>query len=379
MDRRRSDPVNHLFLATLTGILINVCCAGDQPTLKEAFKDHFLMGTALNEAQLAGRDAKSMALVEKHFNSLTPENQLKWEKVHPRPTVYDFTLADSLVAYGARHQMHIAGHVLVWHNQTPGWVFKGKSGKPASRKVLLRRLKEHIMTVVGRYKGRIDGWDVLNEALEDNGQLKQSQWMQIIGEDYIRKSFEWAHEADPEAELYYNDFNMWRPDKRQGVVRMVSNLQAEGVPIHGIGMQGHWGLDYPPLDELEASIRAYADLGLKVMITELDMDILPLPSEDLGARITLDFKLRKELNPWPEALPDSMQIQLADRYQELFQLLARYSDVISRVTFWGVHDGASWRNHWPVRGRSAYPLLFDDSCQPKPAFEAVIKAAGSKN
>ena len=238
----------------------------------------------------------------------------------------------------------------------------------------MQRMRDHILTVVDRYKGQITSWDVVNEALEDQGQLKQSPWMRIIGEDYIQKAFEWAHEADPEAELYYNDFNLWRPDKRQCVIRMIRDLKAKGVPVHGIGMQGHWGLDYPPLEELEASIQAYADLGLKVAITELDMDILPRPSDDLGAGVTLNFEYRQELNPWPTALPDSMQTVLADRYREIFQLLVKYSDTISRVTFWGVHDGASWRNHWPIRGRSAYPLLFDDQRQPKTAFDAVIEA-----
>ena len=375
MKNQRSKAGPRVYPIAAIIILASVCMADIPVVLRESFKDHFNIGVALNEAQLAGRDAPSMALVKEQFNSLTPENQLKWEKVHPEPGVYDFTLADSLIAIGEKYQMQLVGHVLVWHSQTPGWVFKGRFGKPATRKVLLDRMRDHILTVAGRYKGQIEEWDVVNEALEDDGRIRQSPWMRIIGEDYIQKAFEWTNEADPDAELYYNDFNLWRPDKRQGVIQLVRDLQAKGVPIHGIGMQGHWGLDYPPMEELEASIRAYAELGLKVAITELDMDILPRPSDDLGAGIALNFKYRQELNPWPEVLPDSMQTVLADRYGEIFQVLVKYSDTISRVTLWGVHDGTSWRNHWPVRGRSAYPLLFDDQRQPKPAFDAVIQTA----
>ncbi len=359
-------------------VLVSTCDKSEQPGLKDVFKDDFYIGVALNEDQFTGRDARATAVVEKHFNSLTPENCLKWEKVHPAMLEYNFQPADAFVEFGEERGMFLVGHTLVWHQQTPDWVFEDEAGNPVDKETLLQRLKEHIFTVVGRYKGRIDGWDVVNEAFEDDGQLRQSKWLQIIGEEYIQKAFEWAHEADPGAELYYNDYNMWYPGKRDAVVRLVRYLQSKGVPIHGIGLQGHWGLDYPPLDELEAAMTAYARLGLPMIITEMDMDILPLPAQNTGADISLNYELLRELNPYPEVLPDSMQVVQSNRYAEFFRIFSKHSDQISRVTLWGIHDGQSWRNNWPVRGRSAYPLLFDDNYQPKPALDAIIKTAGGE-
>ena len=349
-----------------------------QPALKEVFKDYFYIGTALNDYQVYGKDAKSTELVEKQFNSITPENLLKWERVHPKPGVYNFEPADSFVALGEKNKMFIIGHCLVWHSQTPKWVFEDESGNPVSREVLLERMKDHISTVVGRYKGRINGWDVVNEAIDDSGHLRNSKWRQIIGDDYIQKAFEFAHEADPDAELYYNDFNQFMEGKRQKVLEIVKDFQSKGIHIDGIGLQGHWGLDYPSLDELEASIKAYAETGLKIMITELDMDILPNPFNDTGADVSKRFALTKESNPYPDELPDSMQTVEANRYAEFFKLFEKYKDSITRVTFWGATDAFSWRNNWPIRGRSAYPLLFDKNYMPKPAFYEVIKTVTGK-
>lgn len=363
-----------LAMACFIVLVIN-CSLGGQPSLKETFKNLFYIGTALNYDQIRGLETASTKIIEKQFNSITPENILKWESVHPEPNKYNFAPADSFVALGEKNNMFMVGHTLIWHYQTPAWVFEDDSGNQVDRETLLLRMRDHIFAVVGRYKGRINGWDVVNEAVDDNGQPRKSNWMQIIGEDYLQKAFEWAHEADPDAELYYNDYNLWRPAKRESVVQLVRNLQSKGVHIDGIGLQGHWGLDYPPLDELEASIVAYSKLDVRVMITELDLNILPLPAPEMGADIALNFELQKELNPYPEELPDSMQEQLANRYAELFMVLNKHHNSISRVTLWGVHDGQSWSNNWPIRGRTAYPLLFDRKFQPKPAFYAVIKTA----
>jgi endo-1,4-beta-xylanase len=363
-----------LAMACFIVLVIN-CSLGGQPSLKETFKNLFYIGTALNYDQIRGLETASTKIIEKQFNSITPENILKWESIHPEPNKYNFAPADSFVALGEKNNMFMVGHTLIWHYQTPAWVFEDDSGNQVDRETLLRRMRDHIFAVVGRYKGRINGWDVVNEAVDDNGQPRKSNWMQIIGEDYLQKAFEWAHEADPDAELYYNDYNLWIPAKRESVVQLVRNLQSKGVHIDGIGLQGHWGLDYPPLDELEASIVAYSKLDVQVMITELDLNILPLPAPEMGADIALNFELQKELNPYPEELPDSMQEKLANRYAELFMVLNKHHNSISRVTLWGVHDGQSWSNNWPVRGRTAYPLLFDRKFQPKPAFYAVIKTA----
>ena len=360
-------------------MIVNGCASKthhELPSLKQAFKNSFYIGAALNQNQLMGREKKSMDLVKRQFSSITPEDILKWSLVHPEPGKYNFAPVDSFVAFGERNEMFIIGHNLVWHNQIPEWVFKDDSGNLVNRETLLQRMHDHIFTVVGRYKGRINGWDVVNEAIEDDGQLRKSKWLEIIGEDYLQKAFEWAHEADPSTELYYNDYNMWYAGKREGVVRIIGDLLAKGVPVHGIGMQGHWGLDYPPSKELEASINTYSKLGVKVMITELDLDILPKAGSNTGTDITMNKGLQKKLNPYADGLPDSIQEKLMARYAELFSILDKHRDKIARVTFWGVHDGVSWLNHSSIRGRTAYPLLFDRKLQPKPAFDAVLKTAG---
>lgn len=360
-------------------ILICIACNSSQnPKLKDVYKNAFYIGVALNHDQIFGNDSNSVAIVEEQFNSITPENILKWESVHPGPEKYDFEPADRYVALGEKNHMFIVGHTLVWHHQTPEWVFKDESGSLTDRETLLQRMREHILTVVSRYKGRIHGWDVVNEAITDDGQFRKNKWLEIIGEDYVLKAFEYAHEADPNAELYYNDYNMWKQGQRRGVVRLIRNLQSKGIRVDGVGIQGHWGMDYPPIDELEASILAFSELGVKVMITELDITVLPAAWDYEGADISLNFEMQKELNPYPDALPDTVQNKLANRYAELFLLFHKHSDKISRVTFWGVHDGQSFRNYWPVEGRTDYPLLFDRQYQPKPAFDAVVRTVRNK-
>jgi len=343
------------------------------PSLKDVFAQDFLIGAALNYDQITGKEPNETAVITKHFSTITPENILKWEGVHPKPDAYNFEPADKYVALGEKNKMFIVGHTLVWHNQTPNWVFQDANSNDTDRETLLARMKEHISNVAGRYKGRINGWDVVNEAIGEDGRFRKNKWYQIIGEDYVAKAFEFARQADPNAELYYNDYNMWKRGQREGVIRLVKDLQAKGIRVDGIGIQGHWGMDYPPLNELEDSIRAFSELGVKLMITEMDITILPSAWNQKGADITQNFKLQARLNPYAKALPDSVQNKLAARYAELFSLFHKHRDKFSRVTFWGVQDGNSWRNNWPVKGRSDYPLLFDRSCRPKPAFDAVVK------
>ena len=210
---------------------------------------------------------------------------LKWQEVHPQPEGYNFDPADRFVAFGEKNSMFIVGHNLVWHNQTPSWVFEGDSAKPLDREALLKRMRSHIQTVVGRYKGRINAWDVVNEAIEDNGSLRKSKWQQIIGDDYIEKAFQFAHEADPKAELYYNDYNEWKPEKIQGIKTLVKQLKSKNIRIDGVGLQGHWGLEYPSTQEIENLFAEYGDLGVKIMITELDVTVLPDASRAAGADI----------------------------------------------------------------------------------------------
>ncbi|MHC4231615.1 MAG: endo-1,4-beta-xylanase [Planctomycetota bacterium] len=344
-----------------------------EPALKDVFADDFLVGAALNEDQIYGKTPEETALIIKHYNTITPENILKWESVHPEMEKYNFDPADKFVELGEKNEMFLVGHTLVWHHQTPNWVFEEDNGNLLSRQQLLQRMKEHIDSVVGRYKGRIKGWDVVNEAIADDGSFRKSKWQQIIGDDYIEKAFQYAHEADPEAELYYNDYNMWQEKHREGVIRLIKNLQDKGVHIDGVGFQGHWGFDYPKLEELEKSIIACAKLGIKIDITELDMTILPNALDDRGADISKSRQLQARLNPYPDCLPAEIQQKQARRYADFFSAFHKHADKINRVTFWGVQDGNSWRNNWPVHGRTDHPLLFDRNCKPKPAFDAIMK------
>lgn len=335
----------------------------------------FYVGTALNRFQIDGKDSVSLNLAVKQFNSITAENAMKWEKIHPKPGVYYFNDADKFVEFGESNDMYIVGHCLVWHSQTPGWVFQDEEGNPVSRDTLLQRMRDHIFTVVGRYRGRVDCWDVVNETMGDDGQDRPTKWREIIGEDYVLKAFEFAREADPDAELIYNDYSLPNSEKREGVIRLIKDLRAKGAKVDGVGMQAHYHLDYPTLEDLEASIKAFGENGLSVSITELDINVLPRSMLRRGADIT-DFEaFRAEYNPYPDAWPDSMQVVLAERYRDLFTVFVRNADVINRVTLWGVYDRQSWLNNWPIPGRTNYPLLFDRKCQPKPAFDYVMQTA----
>lgn len=354
--------------------------AADAGSLKQAYADDFLVGTAVNAQIVSGEDAASAALVSRHFNAITAENVMKVEVIHPRPDVYDFAAADAFVDYGKRQGMFVVGHTLVWHNQTPDWFFRDAAGRPNTPQAQLQRMRDYIAKVAGRYAGRVDAWDVVNEIMDEDGKYRDTVWTRSVGDGdtVVRTAFEAAARAAPGTELYYNDFNAWRPAKRDGIVRMVKMLQAAGIRIDGIGMQGHWGLNYPSLQDIEAAIDAYAALGVKVMITELDIDVLPLTREGQVVGTVMEhpqFQLpefKRYLDPWPRGLPDDVQRQLARRYAELFALFHRKRDAIARVSVWGVHDGMSWKNDYPVPGRTNYPLLFDRQRQPKPALEAVL-------
>ncbi len=362
-----------VFLIFLTAILPNNIFA--QSSLREAFKDYFMIGASLNRAQIDGEDSRGVKIVKEQFDTISPENVLKWESVHPQPDKYNFDAADKYVEFGAKSNMFIVGHALVWHNQTPKWVFEDAKGNPASREVLLERMREHIHTVVGRYKGKVKGWDVVNEAVNDDGTMRQSPWLKIIGADFIAKAFEFAHEADPNAELYYNDYSLEIPAKRRGAIELIKRLQAQKIPITAVGLQGHDNLTFPTLDEQDKTISEFANLGIKVNITELDVSVLPDPEGFNGAEVTLNFEAKEKLNPYKNGLPDEMQKRLARRYADLFGVFLKHRRDITRVTFWNITDKESWLNNFPVRGRTNYPLLFDRQGKSKPAFDAVIETA----
>ncbi|WP_289063444.1 endo-1,4-beta-xylanase [uncultured Zobellia sp.] len=338
----------------------------DAASLKKVYEKDFYIGAAVNDRIITGNDTKALQVLKGDFNSLSPENVMKWEALHPSPDTYNFEMADKYVALGKKNNMHIVGHTLLWHSQIGQWM---NSVKDSAQ--MANYIKEHVTTVADRYKGKIDSWDVVNEALNEDGSLRESVFLEVMGERYLEFAFKIAEKADPSAELYYNDYNMWKPKKREGAIRLIENLQKNGAKIHGVGMQAHWGLTEPSLDEVEASIVAYAKLGIKVAITELDVTVLPNPWELEGAEISQNFENSEEMNPYPDALPDSVEVQLAERYRDIFKLFLKHSDKIDRVTFWGVNDRSSWLNNWPIKDRTNYPLLFDREYKTKKAYYAV--------
>jgi len=346
-----------------------------QTTLKDAYKDFFYVGAALNTRQYTGQDAAGAAIAAAQFSTSSPENDLKWQLIHPQPDKYNWDNADKYVEFGEKNHMYIVGHCLVWHSQVAQWVFQGENGQPLTRDQLLARMRDHIMTVVGRYKGRIKSWDVVNEALNDDGTRRQSQWQRIIGDDFILKAFQFAHEADPAAELNYNDYSLENNEaKRKGALALVADLKAKGAAITTVGIQGHDNLESPTLQQMDDTIAQLKALGVKVALTELDIDVLPAAgNRPMTADVSATAQGGANSDPYKAGLPDDMQQKLAQRYADLFKVYVKYKGTVNRVTFWGITDGDSWKNDFPVPGRTNYPLLFDRQHKPKPAFDAVIK------
>jgi endo-1,4-beta-xylanase len=348
-------------------------------SLKEAFNGKFYIGTALNAYQIAGEDSLSLKVLKKHFNSIVAENCMKSEEIQPKEGVFNFELPDKFVELGEKNNMQIIGHTLIWHSQAPDWLFVDEKGNEVSKEVLIERMKKHISTVVGRYKGRIYGWDVVNEAFNDDGSWRESKFYKIIGKDYIKLAFEFAHEADPDAELYYNDFNMAKPGRRDSVISLITELKQQGVKIDGIGLQGHYTMTHPLVKDYDKALEMYSKLGLKLMITEMDLTVLPWPTEKEGADISLTAEYQEKMNPYPNGMPDSASLAWSQRCKKFFDLYIKYQENISRVTMWGIHDDQSWRNNWPIKGRKDYPLLFDRNLEPKKVVSEIIEDATKNN
>jgi len=324
------------------------------PKLYEVYKDHFLIGAAVNPFTLS----KDSELIKHHFNSLTAENEMKFVSVHPEEDVYTWERADQLMEFARANGKQVRGHTLVWHNQTSRWMFEDGKGGKADRETLLARMKSHIDTVAGRYKGEIYAWDVVNEAVSDKGdeQLRPSPWIDIAGEDFIDKAFEYAHEADPAAQLFYNDYNESNPVKREKIYNLVKSLKEKGVPIHGVGLQAHWSNFHPTLDEIKQAIERYASLDVKLHVTEMDVSVF---SHD---------DRRTDLK---EPTEEMMEKQ-AERYQQMFELFREYSAHITSVTFWGVADNYTWLDGFPVRGRKNWPMVLDTNGEPKKSFWNIV-------
>lgn len=356
-------------------ILLTACQVPDESaeTLKNTVGQHFAIGCAVDIRTVTLSNGKAGRLVARQFNSIVAENCMKAEELTPREGVYHWRQADRFVAFGEKHDMRIIGHCLVWHSQAAEWMFYDKKGNLVTREVLIERMRNHIYTVVGRYKGRVYGWDVCNECVMDDGSMRNSLWQQIIGDDYIELAFQFAHEADPDAELYYNDYSMTNPNKVQTVCALVRDLQAKGLRIDAVGMQCHNGLDYPSLQEWSDAIDSLATTGVKVNMTELDMNVLPRIDSFTGAEVSDNFDYKAGLDPYRKGLPPEVEAQVNQRWIDIFAMLKQHEHQIDRVTFWGVHDGMSWLNDWPIEGRKAYPLLFDRKKNPKPVVQDIVE------
>ena len=400
-------------LAALLAVGATAKAAEKPVTLKDIFNEHFLVGTAVNRNIVTGgagfrrsaeQSAKDVALVKEQFNQISPENDLKWQLIHPREGAngYEFSAADAFVNFGLSNKMYVVGHTLVWHSQTPNWVFAGTNPPPtnatttvaantntpatnqfprgrfggfgggfgryigprASREELLQRMREHIQTVVGRYKSKVKCWDVVNEAIADGGGtnlLRNSLWLEIIGPDFIAKAFQYAHEADPDAILRYNDYGLENPAKRRKLITLIKSLEEQKVPVHAIGSQAHVNVS-TSFDTMDQALKEMATLGLPIHITELDVNSAAGGQRGFGADISANASATQG------GLVSNPDKKLADAYARIFRAFLKHRQSVKMVTFWGANDANSWR----ANGK---PLLFDGNSQPKPAFDAVIAEA----
>lgn len=357
-----------------TSLLLAIGMQAQDLSLKDELGKHFLIGCAIDTTFLWGHlPDEAYQLVDKQFNAVVAENCMKGENIHPEKDRFYWDDADLFVDWSTKHGMAIVGHCLVWHSQPPKWMFTYENGDTVSREVLIGRMYHHINTIVSRYKDRIHRWDVVNEAILDDGTLRQSPYYKIIGPEFIELAFQFAHEADPTAELYYNDYSMAGPAKRERVCQLVRDLKSKGLRIDAIGMQSHNGYNYPDLTEYEKSIEAFAACGVKVQITELDVNMLPNPASFGGADINQKYAFDKKMNPYANGLDKKAQKLFNERYLAMFEIYKRHKDVIDRVGFWGINDSNTWLNDWPIKGRTNYPTLFDRNYKAKPVLKEIIE------
>lgn len=328
--------------------------------LKDYYKDYFPIGVAVYPEALSGAEAE---LIKKHFVSMTPENVMKMGPIHPEEDTYNWIPADKIAAFAKENDMKMRGHALCWHNQVPDWIFVDEAGNDVSKEILLQRLKDHITTVVQRYSDVIYAWDVVNEAISDNPDefYRDTKWYRICGEEYIAKAFEYAREADPEVQLFYNDYEVINPVKREKIYQMVKKLKDAGVPIDGVGIQGHWSVFEPSEEVLRETIERFTDLGLEVQITELDVSIYQKEHS------------RREKRPDDDdTFTDELKQKQIEQYDMIFRTFRDKKDNLSGVTFWNISDKYSWLDYFPVNERKDYPLLFDQELKPKAAYWKVV-------
>jgi endo-1,4-beta-xylanase len=360
----------------LTCLSIASFASAETPTTLRQAAGNWLIGAAVTSRDI--ENPQRADLVAEQFNCLTAANEFKVDSLQHVKGTFTFERADKILAFAQQHDMKMVGHNLCWHNQIPKWMFADASGKPLPREEALANLKTHIDTVMTHFKGKVLGWDVVNEVCADGGSdyLRVTPARKAIGDDYIEKAFEFAHAADPDAELYYNDYNIENPGKREKALKLIRDLKSKGLRIDAVGIQGHWMLKQPFPKVIDDAIVAFANAGVKVMFTEVDIEMLP--RNQSGADI--NGMEPNNPNPYPNGLPPELVQAEANRYAELFKVFKKHRDVITRITFWGVDDGSSWLNNWPTVGRTNYPMLWDRQFKPKPAFDAVMKvlASGAK-
>ncbi len=358
--------IQFLLIACLA-FSLSYCKKREMFGLKDAYKNDFLIGTAINARQIQEKDSAAIPVIVREFNSITPENVMKSQEIHPTWDKYNFDLPDKYVAYGNKNKLHVVGHTLVWHSQLTPAAQRLKNADS-----LRMFMKDHITTVAGRYAGKINGWDVVNEALNEDGTMRKSVFYNLLGDEYILDAFRLAAQAAPNTELYYNDYNIEQPQKRAGAIALIKKIQAAGLRIDGVGIQGHWATANVPMDDIEQSIKEFGALGIKVMFTELDITALPNPWDLKGADVNQNFPGSPFMNPYANGLPEDVNQKMAKQYEDLFRLFLKYKNIVSRVTLWGVSDANSWLNGWPIRGRTNYPLLFDRQYKPKLSHEKVM-------
>ena len=368
--------------------------AADTPktNLSKLYVNDFLIGVALPHQVTSLPKSDRAKLAASQFNSITPEDCLKWDVIQPQEGKFFFGLADDLVDFAQKNKMKIHGHALIWPTETPDWVFQKANGGHASREEVLDRMKTYIEEVMLHFKGKIQIWEVVSDAFNDDGTLRDSLWRRTVGDDYIVRAFEFAHAADPSAKLVYNDCDSYNPAKHLSIVLLLRELKSRGL-IHAVGIQGHWSLDYPDTNKIGEYIREYASMGLKVLITEMDIDVLPtppgyhpLPDSTMPFKIPnsptyikdYQYEYQQRYDPYSKSgLPDRISRLLAVRYSSLFKLFLTMSNTIYSVTFWGLDDGSSWLNNYPDPGRTNYPLLFDRQLKAKPCYDAIVEVKQS--
>ena len=359
-------------ISNLSGIIVLLnfqsLRAQTLPSLKETFKNNFLVGVAVSVQQFEEKDTAANRVIKEQFNAVTPENIMKAEIIQPGWDKYNFEFADELVAYANKNNLKVNAHTLIWHSQLPGFMLHMQDADSVKK-----YFENHISKVASRYEGKVYSWDVVNEALNEDGTLRNSIFLQKLGPNYIVEAFRLAQKSSPNSKLYYNDYNIEQPKKRAGAIAIIKSIQSAGVRIDGVGIQGHWRADNVPMHEIEESIKEFSALGIEVMFTELDLGVLKNPWDNNTADVSASANANAGMNPYSNGLPDSVQQIQSKAYEELFKLFLKYEKKVTRVTFWGVNDGQSWLNNWPIRGRTNYPLLFDRHFQPKPSFYRVIE------